>query len=643
MMNKLNSIVLIILFNLITISLSAQTCDYTLEMNDSYGDGWNGAYVDLYVNGVLDSGSPHSCAGSQTVSVISIPDGATVYLDYFPGSYEGEVTYTFYDPGNTVLFSDGTNPSTTNPVYGPAVLTCPGDDPCFPLAASTVCGPKSTGSIGTYTNSGVANPGCGNYQGGDVWYTLIIPTSGNIDIEGKSVSGGVSDIAVAAYTAPSCGGSKTLINCNDNGGAGNMPYMSLTGLIAGNILYVRVWEPGNNAAGKFELEITNPDNLFCLTNNASMYNFPADTCMQVTPNSNSQVGCAWYQNTLDFNQNFDHTLDVYCGNNDGGADGMTFTFHNDPQGTTECGNDGQYLGAGGIQNAVVIEVDTWDNGGSQDIADDHVAIWTSASGEGSPIAGPIAARASAPLNIEDGNVHTMRIVWNAGTNTMDVYFDGALRLTVVNDFVTNVFQTSNVFWGSTGSTGGAANQHYVCPPATLIALPIELVRFTSLCQDESVDLLWATASEINNDYFTIERGVDGVNFEAIGEVLGAGNSDQLKEYSWVDKAPFSGVNYYRLKQTDFDGQFSYSKLKAASCKGSVEFALYPNPVLDNVMLTSTSELRIKYEVITMDGRVVAEGDFLSNKKIDLSELSSGAYFVRASSIDEIFQEKLIKK
>ena len=641
-MKKVFYIGLICFFNLVTLQSFAQTCDYTLDMNDSYGDGWNGAYINLYINGVLDAGSPHSCTGSQTIDIISIPDGATVYLDYFSGSYETEVTYSFVDPGSTTLFSDGPTPSTTNPVYGPIVLTCPGDDPCSPLSASTVCGPKATGSLGVYTDSGVANPGCGNYQGGDMWYTLVIPASGNVDIEGKSVVGGVSDIAVAAYTASSCAAAKTLVSCNDNGGTGNMPYMSLTGLTPGNTLYIRVWEPGNNAIGKFELEITNPDNLFCLTNNASMYNFPADTCMQVTPNSNSQVGCAWYQNTLDFSQNFDHTLDVYVGNNDGGADGMTFTFHNDPQGTTQCGNDGQYLGAGGIQNAVVIEIDTWDNGGSQEIAADHVAIWTSTSGEGSPIAGPVSATSPAS-NIEDGTVHTMRITWNATTNTMQVYFDGTLRLSVSNDFVTNIFGSKNVYWGSTGSTGGASNQHYVCPPATLIALPIELVRFSSMCDGDRVKLLWTTSSEINNDFFTIERSVDGVNFDEIANIAGAGNSNQIIDYTWFDETPLNGIAYYRLKQTDFDGKFSYSNLKASNCEEQADYGIYPNPAINSVMLKSSSNLLMKYQLISLEGKIIEEGNFSNTIEIDISDLSGGVYFVKMISSTNVFQEKLIKK
>ena len=234
-----------------------------------------------------------------------------------------------------------------------------GDDPCDAIPSSVSCGSKVTGSNVGKTNSGIADPSCGTYSGGDVWFEAVVSASGEMDIDVVSVASSISDVGLAAYTAASCGGAMTEISCNSS----SMPSLSLTGLTAGNTLYLRVWENGNDETGSFELEVTDPSSLYCLNGDASMYNFPVDTCMQVTSDVNSQRGCAWYQNTLDFSENFDHTLEVYLGDDDAGADGMTFTFHNDPQGTAECGNDGRYLVwvHGGIDNALVIEVDTYDN------------------------------------------------------------------------------------------------------------------------------------------------------------------------------------------------------------------------------------------------------------------------------------------
>ena len=87
------------------------------------------------------------------------------------------------------------------------------------------------------------------------------------------------------------------------------------------------------------------------------------------------------------------------------------------------------------------------------------------------------------------------------------------------------------------------------------SLPINLISFDGEFSDESVILVWKTATEINNDYFTIEHSEDGINYEQIGTEFGAGNSNTILQYSMIDDNPFEGQTYYRLKQTDYDGKF----------------------------------------------------------------------------------------
>ncbi len=96
-------------------------------------------------------------------------------------------------------------------------------------------------------------------------------------------------------------------------------------------------------------------------------------------------------------------------------------------------------------------------------------------------------------------------------------------------------------------------------------LPIELIKFTANCNDGSVKINWTTASETNNDYFTVERSQDGTFFEEVAVIDGAGTTSQLNSYEVEDKYPYSGTSYYRIKQTDFDGNFDYSDLVAVSC------------------------------------------------------------------------------
>ena len=100
-------------------------------------------------------------------------------------------------------------------------------------------------------------------------------------------------------------------------------------------------------------------------------------------------------------------------------------------------------------------------------------------------------------------------------------------------------------------------------PAT--PLPIELLYFNAQCETSNTKLIWATASETNNDYFSVEKSHDGSTFENIGNVAGAGFSNTLLPYSLIDDNPYSDITYYRLKQTDFNGNFTYSDIISSSC------------------------------------------------------------------------------
>jgi hypothetical protein len=92
----------------------------------------------------------------------------------------------------------------------------------------------------------------------------------------------------------------------------------------------------------------------------------------------------------------------------------------------------------------------------------------------------------------------------------------------------------------------------------LVILPIELLFFEAAWKDEAVWLRWATASEQDNDYFEIERSADGRLFRSIATIPGAGDSYWRLDYQYQDRSPYPGFNYYRLKQTDFSGDVSYS-------------------------------------------------------------------------------------
>src|SRR5690606_19500476 len=120
-------------------------------------------------------------------------------------------------------------------------------------------------------------------------------------------------------------------------------------------------------------------------------------------------------------------------------------------------------------------------------------------------------------------------------------------------------------------------------------LPIELMSFVGEAAETGNELQWQTVAEINNDYFVIEASKDASNFIAIGNIDGAGNSVEVNNYVYYDKSPLAATTYYRLKQVDFDGKFSYSDVVSVRRIEDGEVVISPNPVKDvlNIELKTT--------------------------------------------------------
>jgi hypothetical protein len=178
------------------------------------------------------------------------------------------------------------------------------------------------------------------------------------------------------------------------------------------------------------------------------------------------------------------------------------------------------------------------------------------------------------------------------------------------------------FNGFSGSSVAGGNEN----------LPIELLHFNAVLNSSgTVDLYWTTASEVNNALFTVERGVDGIDFQTILEREGAGTSNQLIEYAAVDNKPLMGTSYYRLKQTDYDGSFEYSKMAVVTITQSSSFMVWPNPATDNLQI-QLGELE-GYRCLNIydnQGRLVYEKEMegsITWESIDLSGFNSGLYFI----------------
>ncbi len=174
--------------------------------------------------------------------------------------------------------------------------------------------------------------------------------------------------------------------------------------------------------------------------------------------------------------------------------------------------------------------------------------------------------------------------------------------------------------------------------STNTPLPVELLYFNALSQNNSSILCkWATATETNNDYFTVEHSKDGVTFEEVGVVDGSGNSNTKKEYLLTNVKPHFGISYYRLKQTDYNHAFAYSNIVSVDLKPEKKILAHPNPVLSgseiDVFVYGYKNQLIKLTFYDASGKLIEyltveiEEDEFEIAVNFVKQLQSGAYFI----------------
>ena len=173
-------------------------------------------------------------------------------------------------------------------------------------------------------------------------------------------------------------------------------------------------------------------------------------------------------------------------------------------------------------------------------------------------------------------------------------------------------------------------------PMGPLPLPIELIDFKGKYINNQSMLSWITASEKDNDYFILERSEDAHEFIQMGKIDGAGNSNSFLNYQFTDVKPINKVAYYRLKQVDFDGQYSYSQVIALrnNQKLNTEIKAYPNPSNGNFLITNIPfQMGDAFvcQVFNMQGELLKKdlhiSDTNNNFQLQLSELKSGVYWV----------------
>jgi Secretion system C-terminal sorting domain len=175
-----------------------------------------------------------------------------------------------------------------------------------------------------------------------------------------------------------------------------------------------------------------------------------------------------------------------------------------------------------------------------------------------------------------------------------------------------------------------------------ITLPVDFTMIRAKNQESKVMIDWTTASETNNDFFTIERSGDGRNFETIGEINGAGNSSHEITYTFTDAHPVPGINYYRIKQTDYDGQFSYSEIRSVRHKGLSNVSVTPRTTEDRLYITTELD-DYSITIYNVAGQQVKRMvDMSQDQNISIETLNAGVYFIKINSRTESETVKVVK-
>jgi hypothetical protein len=215
----------------------------------------------------------------------------------------------------------------------------------------------------------------------------------------------------------------------------------------------------------------------------------------------------------------------------------------------------------------------------------------------------------------------------------------------------NLFTTGNTSAGSiTSNVTSGFGPFTIATVSTTNSLPITLLSFSAVYNGKEVKLSWVTSAEINNEFFTIEKSRDGKNFEAILTQPGAGNSNRLQYYGAEDLNPYANISYYRLKQTDYDGKFSFSDIIPIRVKIdepkiiSVQASKSNTMISFDVNFPEAANGIIK--ITDINGKLAYGSKFSSAAQqkhftIDSSQMPTGVYFLQLYFDDIMIEKKFI--
>lgn len=478
----------------------------------------------------------------------------------------------------------------------PPALT--NDNPCGAIDLFVIenCFMQSFTNTGATTTAGIPAPGCGNLTGSsrDVWFRFLVPGSGIVYID--TYAGTLTDGSMAIYSAASCSGPFTLVECDANDGPGNMPYISrrCALLTPNTYYYLRFWGSGNQQ-GSFAICVYGPQT----------YSLPPEDCS----------GAATICGSQSFNNN---TTTTGC-TTDLGLANRGCLQGNERQGTW-------YYFSPSASGTIAFTIDPVAN------VDYDFAIWGPMSSiTCPPVGNPIRCSWAYPPNVPGypgAGAFLTGLGNGAADNSENQNGNGYVApMNVIAGqiyilYIDNFDVTGQSFSLTWSLTNGASLDCTV--------LPVELVDLIAVPVEDAIEVRWRTVSELNSDRFEIERSFDGENFIWIGSQTAAGNSMEERLYLHHDATARQGMNYYRLRQVDLDGSFTYSAIVSAYLKPAGGMSsLVPNPGGEEVQISFAGDAHVRLLLYDATGRIVVERSLDGEHHvIDMGHLPRGAYSYR---------------
>ncbi|MAW84374.1 MAG: hypothetical protein CL832_08265, partial [Crocinitomicaceae bacterium] len=182
--------------------------------------------------------------------------------------------------------------------------------------------------------------------------------------------------------------------------------------------------------------------------------------------------------------------------------------------------------------------------------------------------------------------------------------------------------------------------------------PVDLISFDGQCNNHLTQIEFTVASQVNNEYFTIEKSANLMDWEEVGYINGGGTTSELITYNWTDETLLDGTKYYRLSQTDINGDIKYFNPIALECENEIDFNLYPNPANESISLALNFDYSpnedIYINIRTLRGEIIKSAPIFLNRgynniEIDCKDIPKGIYLVMIKGLQNFRSEKRLIK